>query len=275
MGVHQLVERVSSERHGLSPPARRVVVVVAIVASILVMEGLLYFGVFGGVLWGYLLMFVVFTLAPVVTGPTATGDVFRAFTLVPLFRLLNLGLPIFITTTLAWLPLVYGPVLLAAYVLQDDLPAVELPTSQDVAVAALFLPVVLVVAILLGSLEYAIIDPDPVVESLAPDQLFLLVVVMVGFVGFVEEFVFRGILQRTIQAYSGRMAGIVMSSLVFGAMHSSLQLPGEIAFGIGIGVLFAVLYDLTDNLILVTFLHGVLNVFLFGVFPVVGPFVAM
>lgn len=272
MGVHQLVERVGSERYGLSPPARRVVVVVAIVTSILVTEGMLYFGVFGGVLWGYLLLFVAFTLAPLVAGQAATADVFRAFTLVPLFRLLNLGLPIFITTTLAWLPLVYGPVLLAAYVLQDDLPAVELPTARDVAVAVLFLPVILVGAILLGSVEYAIIEPAPVVESLATNEFFLLVVVMVGFVGFVEEFVFRGILQRTVEAYTGRIAGIVLSSLVFGAMHSSLQLPGEIAFGIGIGVLFAVVYDLTDNLVLVTLLHGVLNVFLFGIFPILGPF---
>lgn len=272
MGVHQLVERVSSEKHGLSTLARRVVVVVAIVTSILVTESLLYFGVFDGALWGYLLLFVAFTLAPLVTGRTATTDVFRAFTLVPLFRLLNLGLPVFIASTLAWLPLVYGPVLLAAYVLQDDLSAVELPTGRDVGVALLFLPAVLVGAILLGTLEYAIVDPAPVVESLALNELFLLVVVMVVFAGFVEEFVFRGILQRTIEAHSGRMAGIILSSLVFGAMHSSLQLPGEIVFGIGMGVVFAVLYDVTDNLVLITLLHGALNVFLFGVFPILGPF---
>lgn len=271
MSVHRLVERIRSERHELSPSTRRAVVLAAITTAILVTEGLLYLGAFGPVLWGYLFMFVAFTLAPLVTERTATADVFRAFTLVPLFRLLNLGLPVFVVTTLAWLPLVYGPMLLAAYILQDDLPAVDLPTGRDAWTTLLFLPFVLVGAIPLASLEYAIIDPAPLVESLELDHFFLVVFIMVVFVGFVEELVFRGILQRTLEAYAGRIAGIVLSSLVFGAMHAGLQLPGEVGFGIGIGLLFAVLYDWTDNLVIVVLLHGVLNVLLFAVFPIFGP----
>jgi membrane protease YdiL (CAAX protease family) len=100
----------------------------------------------------------------------------------------------------------------------------------------------------------------------------MITVVMVCFVGFVEEYLFRGILQGTLQQELGRWPGIVLASAVFGLMHSGYGVPAELLFAGVIGFVFGVLYDYLDSLVFVTIVHGVLNVFLFAVYPIKGSF---
>jgi membrane protease YdiL (CAAX protease family) len=40
-----------------------------------------------------------------------------------------------------------------------------------------------------------------------------------------------------------------------------------------LGLLYGITYEYTDSLLLITVMHGVLNVFLFAVVPIYGPFV--
>lgn len=273
MRYRRLLEWIRASGNGPLPVTRRTAAIGGPLAVILGSEALIYSGRVGAALWGYLLLFVGCTLAPLVFDQQSA--LFRAFVLVPLFRLLNLGMPVLFETTLAWLALVYGPLLFAAYILAGDNPAVNRPTLRDLGRAMLHVPVLLVVAAGLASVEYLILEPGALVPSWNVGHALRIVVVMVLLVGFTEEFVFRGILQQTIEATAGRFTGIALSSLVFGVMHSSLQLPGAIAFGVGVGVFYALLYDWTDNLVIVTILHGTQNVFLFAVFPLLGPIVTL
>lgn len=251
--------------------ASRYVSTLLIIFPVIICEYALFHGYLDLTLWGYFLVFIGSTIAPLFTNESTATDLFRAFALIPLFRLLNLGLPVLIDTRIMWLSVVYGLLFMAAYILSINLSAVKFPTIRDVGRALLFLPAILAGAAVLASIEYAIIDPASLIDTWNLNQILLLTFVMIVFVGFVEELVFRGILQRTIEAHAGRITAILVSSVIFGAMHASLQLPREIGFGIGIGVLFALLYDWTDNLIIVTLIHGIQNVLLYGVFPAFGP----
>jgi membrane protease YdiL (CAAX protease family) len=255
---------VSVARDRFDPEALRNPALVLPTVGILLAEGALYVGALDIALWGHF-----FTLLVCAFGALRIADqpLLQAFALVPLFRLVNFGMPIFVELTLPWFPLVYAPVVPAMVLVSrnDAIPAV----SWRPKLAVLLAPVGIVLAGALGEIEYGIIEPDALVRTLSIPDLTLITVVMVCFVGLVEEYVYRGILQRTVQARLGRTAGILVSAL-FGLMHSAYQSPGELAFAAAIGLVFGLIYDATESLALVVLIHGILNVFLFAEIPLDG-----
>ncbi|MFB6111759.1 MAG: lysostaphin resistance A-like protein [Halobacteriaceae archaeon] len=225
-------------------------------------EGALYVGSLTVALWLHLLTLLFCAFGALRVRDTA---MLQAFALVPLFRLVNLGMPVFVELTLLWFPLVYFPVV-PAMVLVNRNPDIPDVTWRP-RLALVLGPLAVVLGGALSGIEYAIIQPDALVRSFSLPNVALLSLVMIGFVGLVEEYVYRGVLQRTVQARLGRVAGLVMVSVLFGLMHSAYRAPGELVFATAIGLLFGLLYDATDSLALVVLVHGVLNIFLFGVVP--------
>lgn len=230
-------------------------------------ELLVYSGQLELSLWGHLLTFMYCALGPLILADET--HVFRALALVPLFRLVNLGVPVFFELTLLWLPLVYGPFLVGLFMLssQDSLVTMSVDSFKQ---TLFVLPVATALALLLSVVEYRIIQPPPLIPSWDPASVLLLSVIMFGFVALVEELLFRGILQRTLVNRLGPIPGVAMAAVVFGLMHSVYGQPAEVGFATLIGLVVGVIYVRTSNLILITYIHGLLNIALFGAFPLLG-----
>lgn len=240
--------------------------VVVPVGGILISEAALYLGRLDLALWGHVATLFVCVFAPLRLADEA--DLFHVFALVPLFRLVNLGMPIFFELTLYSFPLIYAPLLPAAYLVAHNRAIA--PLSFRPKTALLWVPIAVVGGALLAHVEYRIITPEALVPAWTLPNLLLITVVMVGFVGFVEELLFRGILQGALEMQLGRWPGLLLASVVFGAMHSAYGTPAELAFAGTIGLLFGIIYDRTQSLLVVTLMHGALNVFLFAVIPIRG-----
>ncbi|HEV8000513.1 MAG TPA: CPBP family intramembrane glutamic endopeptidase [Planctomycetaceae bacterium] len=80
--------------------------------------------------------------------------------------------------------------------------------------------------------------------------------------GFGEELVFRGVLQRCLERWldfggSGRIAGLIVSNIVFGLLH--LVTPTYAILAALMGIYFGVLFDATQpaNLVVPILAHGV------------------
>lgn len=261
------------------------VVFVVLLVSISLSELFLLFGFVEYTLWGYLVTLLVAIMAPM-WFETKT-PLFAAIALVPLFRLVVLGMPVFVKLTLFWLLLIYGSLLPAMFFvirargieLAVRSKTEENPGLRDTQVveitigwksAALWFPLAVIVSLVLAEIEYAIITPEALIPVWNGAQLALISGVMIGLVGFVEEFLFRGVLQRVFEYYLGTWPGLLLASGIFGLVHSGYGIPVEMLFAGGIGLLFGWIYDRTDSLLLVTIMHGVLNVFLFAVIPIHG-----
>lgn len=270
-----------------------------------------------------------------VTALFAESDVpvLQAFVLLPLFRLVNLTIPVVVEPTLLWLPVVYGPfvpvfVYLGRQATIDDPEqlrrvtrsrpgelgvAHELPWwlggnrggrfraslrrlgrflappdgdvslrraavhwgSRGLSLALLPLAVVALLAALaavvaaLAEVEYDVLAPAPLISSLEWYPLAVLTATMVA-VGFVEELLFRGVLQKVLERRLGPVPGILLASSAFAVMYSGYGTASAIALAGGVGLLFGVIYDVTDSLVLVSAMHALLNVLLFGVVPLQG-----
>lgn len=252
-----------------SPSANIGLAVLVPFVGIGISEWFVFTGQIDAALWIHLLTFIYCTSGPLVLA--SETHVLRALALVPLFRLVNLGIPVFFELTLLWLPLVYGPFLIGLFLLSKQHSSVTV-SLRDFIELVFLSPVATVLALLLASLEYAIIQPPALIPTWDVVNVMVLAVVMLGFVGLVEEFLFRGILQRTLINRIGTVPGVGLTAVIFGLMHSAYGQTSEIGFAILFGLVVGVIYNRTSNLVIVTYIHGLLNIVLFGLYPIHGSF---
>lgn len=248
----------------MSPPVFLSVLLPTV--GILVSESFVYAGQLPLALSGHLLTLFVCLLAPLRL--REGSPVFQAFALVPLFRLVNLGMPVFVELTLYWFPLIYGPLIPAAFLLTRN---TEIGLGVGWQRTLLLLPPAIGLSVVLANVEYLILRPNALIPTWDPGGVVVITVVMVGFVGAAEELVFRGVLQSTLQAQLNPWSGILLASVVYGLMHSGYAVPAELGFAFLSGLLFGYIYYRTRSLGIVILIHGVMNVCVFAVFPFLGP----
>lgn len=248
------------EERGIGLPTP---VVMLTLCGIAASEVAIFYGYVEYALWGHFITLLLCVLGPLYFENDAS--VFQVLALVPVFRLVNLGMPVFFELTLYWLPFVYGPFIPAGYLVVKSQRSVNLSVGWIRALIAL--PVAIPLSAVLGVVEYSIIRPPPLVRTWSDGNLLFVGVVVFGFVAVVEELLYRGLIQRIFENQLGRWSGLVIASILFGLMHSSYGTVNELMFATSIGLLFGVIYDYVESFLLVVLMHGTLGFFLFAVVP--------
>lgn len=229
---------------------------------IIAAETALFFGSSQQAIWGHVIALLILVSAPLYLDENIR--IIQAFLLIPLFRIINLGMPILFNISLLWYPLIYAP-LYPGGILIASLHDVSL--FKDWKFAILAAPLMLPFSALLSGIEYSVITPGALILDDSLTQVAVIGFVMLFFVGFVEELLYRAILQRTLRIEIGRIPALIIANVLFGMMHSAYGTPWEIVFAGSLGFVYGIVYEYRENLILVTILHGLLNTFLFGIFP--------
>jgi membrane protease YdiL (CAAX protease family) len=119
----------------------------------------------------------------------------------------------------------------------------------------------------LGLVEYAILGNNPLIPNASATELIRLSIVIIFFVALVEELLFRVLLQPQFIERSGAVVGILITSVLFGALHAIYGNVFELLFTIGAGVVFGVAFYKTKNLLFVVTMHAVDDILLYGVLP--------
>lgn len=236
-------------------------------AGIVMSELLVRFGTGQLALWTTVLTLLYCALAPMRFDEDAA--LYRAFALVPLLRLVGVAMPVFVSGTVYWLALVYAALLPGVFLAARSNPSIR-PTFRPRLGVLLFIPAI-VVGALLARIEYALAAPSPIITEWTVVDVVFFTLVMFVLVGFVEELLFRGILQRTLEAHLGRWPGLLLTSVVFGLLYASPPETVGVVFATGVGLFVGLVYDWTDSLVVVTTVRGTLNVFVFAALPVSGP----
>lgn len=207
--------------------------------------------------------------------------IFQSFALVSLLRVLNIGMPVFFTETLLWMPFVYGPIIVAGYIVwrQTVVDAAKLHWRNlldflnghglrpNVWWKWEYLLIAIIFGYLCANLEFLVLDNEALVRDLGPLDLGKLFLVMVVFVGFGEELIFRGLLQSSVGKLHGKYVAMAVSALMFSIMHSGYHSIPYLFFVLGVGLVLAYAYERTGSLALVALMHGILNFFLFSFLP--------
>lgn len=199
------------------------------------------------------------------------GRLVLSLAVVPLIRIISISLPLADIPQIWWYPIIYLPLLAAAIVLARLLNY----RPKDIGITFGFLPVQLAVAlagVAFGIAEYLILAPEPLVAELTWQAAWWPALILLFSTGFGEEFIFRGVLQRSaVNAFGGW--GIVYVSFIFAILHIGwIEAANplswiDVIFVFGIALFFGWVVSKTGSLLGVSLCHGITNIVLFIIAP--------
>ncbi|NPE27558.1 CPBP family intramembrane metalloprotease [Methanococcoides sp. SA1] len=235
--------------------------------AIILAELSLFFGYTKLSTWVHIILLVVLTLSTILINNADKQYLLRAFILLSLLRILNMSMPVFFDLTLYSYVFIYAPLLIPIYVLVKDQGLDWEYLGMSRSIRYYELPLALLVSLIIAVGEFMIIKPGYLIPDLSFFNLLKISLIMVLFVGFFEEIIFRSILQTKLEKLIGNYRGLFLASILFGVMHSGYGTPYEMLFTAFAGLVMGYMYQRTRSLFLVSISHGFVNVFLFGVLP--------
>jgi membrane protease YdiL (CAAX protease family) len=203
------------------------------------------------------------------------GRLTLSLSLVPLVRIISLSMPLADIPQLWWYPIIYLPLLAAAIVLARLLEYKPRDIGLSFGNSLSLIPLQLLVGLMgigLGVVEYLILASEPLVVGPTLQNAWLPALILLLTTGFVEEFIFRGVMQRAaVEMFGGW--GIVYVSLLFAVLHIGwIEAANplswvDIVFVFVIALFFGWIVKKTGSLFGVTLSHGLTNIMLFIVAP--------
>jgi len=186
--------------------------------------------------------------------------------LAPLVRIISLCMPLGNIPQIWWFPIIYAPILAAAIVVMRILGQRAGEIGLNFKSFLIQLAVGLT-GLLFGAVEYFILKPEPMINELTLPEVWLPALILLLCPGFVEEFIFRGVLQKTAEEVFGGGWGIIYVSLLFAVLHMGFLSLIDVAFVFAVAVFFGWVVKKTGSLLGVTLAHGLTNILLYLVIP--------
>ena len=194
---------------------------------------------------------------------------YLSLSLAPLIRIISLSMPLANFPRYAWYIIVNVPVLVATLAmmrvqgigLKDA--GVKFGKPREVAWIAL-------TGIPLGFIDYLILRPESIATGLSLSGVLLLALGLGLSTGFVEELVFRGLMQPIAVEIFGERRGLVGVAAVFASLHIGWLSLLDLVFVFSIGLFYGFIALKKGNIIGVTISHGITNVVLFMVAPTIN-----
>lgn len=218
-----------------------------------------------------LLLVAVFFLAATLRDAQHAAFLY-AMALAPLIRLTSLSMPLISFDQVYWYAIVGLPLILAA------LAAMRItgikPAAAGLALHKPFLQLLIALTGLgLGAVEYLILRPKPLADAFSIQQVLLPAMILLIFTGFLEELIFRGVMQHSA-IRNFRWWGLIYVSLVFAVLHIGYEDAWDVVFVFLVAMFFALMTLFTRSIVGVTIAHGLTNIGLFLIFPfILGPLV--
>lgn len=219
----------------------------------------------------YTLLLLALSFSAAVAKQQEVRKINQAFLLLPIFRLVNLSIPIFLKVNIYSFVFIYASLAMSAIIAITHQNVVFETKRDTFRKIWIYLPFSVLVALVFAEAEYMLIGARPLIPNISHVNLLELIVIMIFVVGLVEELIFRAILQTRLEEFLGPAAGILLVSLLFGVMHSGYGTPYEMGLTFLLGCFLGYCFYKTRCLPLVIMINGLTNVFLFGIIPNLGP----
>jgi len=189
-----------------------------------------------------------------------------ALSLTPLVRILSLSLPLQDVELQYWYGAVAVPLMIATVVVARMIGL----GRRELGLTTGYLPTQLLIGctgIALGGIEYLILSPEPLIDDFSWVAILVPALILLVGTGFMEELLFRGLMQSTAgKALGGRFA-LWYVATVFAVLHIGYESVLDVVFVFGVALFFGWIVLRTKSLLGVTISHGITNIGLFLFFP--------
>ena len=209
-----------------------------------------------------------------VSGDNSLRRLLLALCLIPFVRIIGSSIPVGELRQIYWYPIIYTPLMIAAFIIIRYLnirPAEVALTVRRQQIRSQIL--IGTTGVVFSLVEYVILKPHPLISELNPASVILPALILIIFVGFTEELVFRGLLQTVTIGLLGISTGIVYVSVLFAILHVG-YVQGvwhltvlDVPLVFVIALFFAWVTKRTGSLLGVTLSHSLTNIGLFLILP--------
>ncbi|HWR25486.1 MAG TPA: CPBP family intramembrane glutamic endopeptidase [Methanosarcina sp.] len=217
--------------------------------------------------WVHIGTLIALSLSNLFIRDSEINKIHQALMLLPVLRLINLSMPVFFETTLYTFIFIYGSLIIPVVVIimhqRSSLEEIGITLKHIGGYIILSIPL----GFLLGLGEFLTIRTGYLIPDLSFENLLKLSIIMILFVGLVEELIFRSILQTRLEQALSSKEALLITSILFGLMHSGYGTFYEILYTGFVGLFIGFAFYKTRSLPFVAVLHGCVNVFLFGILP--------
>jgi uncharacterized protein len=193
---------------------------------------------------------------------------FLTLAFAPLIRMVSLSIPLKGIPQMYWYMIVGIPLFLAGFLVMRyadfDRREIGLTTKRW--------PLQLLIGlggIGLGYLEFSILRPKPLISVVTVGNFIAPAFILLIFTGFLEEFIFRGLMQRAFITLIGPAEGILYVSFIFAVLHFGYRSFLDAVFVFWVALIFSVIAYYTGSLLGATLAHGLTNITLYLVFPLI------
>jgi hypothetical protein len=178
-------------------------------------------------------------------------------------------MPLYHFPRIQWFIIVGVPVYLALFILlfQQRITlkeiGLQLPRKK-------YIPIeigIILLGIPLGFMEFYLLHPTPVIDSLSIENLIIAILILFIATGLMEELIFRGALQKKSINILGSWRGMLFVTLIFATLHIGNLSFLDVLLVFCIGGLYAIVVKTTKTIIGVSISHTVVNIFLFIICP--------
>jgi len=114
----------------------------------------------------------------------------QSLILLLLLRIIGIAMPQFFTVSILWYPLVYGVMFIPIFLIIKNQHISSKEIGIDFKRLNIYFPAGITIGLGIGTIEYLILKPDPLIENTALSNLILIAIVMFVFVGAIEELIF-------------------------------------------------------------------------------------
>lgn len=237
------------------------------VLCIALAEVLIFSEKVGIAIWIHIGCLIALSLSSILIKDHEIQKIHQALMLLPVLRLINLSMPVFFETTLYTFVFVYGSLAIpvASVIIHQRYSLEQIGISMKNIEAYMVISIPLSLVFGLG--EYLTIKAGYLIPDLTFENLLKLTFIMVFFVGLIEELIFRSILQTKLEKALSIGESLLITTLLFGLMHSGYGTFYEILYTGFIGLFIGLIFYKTKSLPFIMVLHGFINVSLFGIFP--------
>lgn len=218
----------------------------------------------GGLIFQVILM-IILTINSTSTDSLRFSYLLQAMILLPLIRTMSIIIPLSGIQSIYWILIILVPLTAAIIILMQ---------SQNINLKSIGfirgnLPLQLAIGstgLILGYMEYQIIQPTALIPSLnLINMLAVTIILMAG--GFLEEIIFRGIIQRNAENLMGKIWGVIFASTLFTIVNIGWNFQAYLPFIFLVSMFYGYIFQKTRNIIGVSISHGLCNVVLFLLLP--------
>ncbi|MHB1152944.1 MAG: CPBP family intramembrane glutamic endopeptidase [Eubacteriales bacterium] len=214
----------------------------------------------------YLFIFISLILSAVYKNRENVYPLYMSLTFFPLIRIINIALP------LTGIPGAYGflavsvPLFIAGIIIAQNvhLTSSEMgfcfsKTHQQLLIALLGLP--------LGFIGFIIIKPDIKETAATPGGVILWVLVFIICTGFLEEFLFRGILYNVILNLKDDKKALFYTSFLYTVLMISGKSFLNVIYAFSVSIIFCRIFGQFKSILGLSLAHGLTNIMLYIICP--------